>query len=84
MVTNQITTHVSRDQVTKSDWLEETNGELEDRGLVTAALGNTWSHCVNTRLVLQFMEGGKRMVSESPSPVPLPLQVSFPHFCTEQ
>ena len=30
--------------------------------VVTAALGNTWSHCVGTRLVLQFMEEGRRMV----------------------
>ena len=67
-MTNQITTHVLHDQATESDWSEETNGgfkELEDRRLVTAALGNTWSHCVNTRLLLQYMEGGKRMVSKS-------------------
>ena len=64
-MTNQITTRVSRDQVAESDWLEETNREPEDRGLVMAALGNTWSHCVNTRLLLQFMEGGRRMVSKS-------------------
>lgn len=35
-----------------------------DRSVVTAALGNSWSHCVNTRLLLQYMHGGRRLVGE--------------------
>ena len=29
---------------------------------MTVALGNTWSHNVNTRLILQYMEGQERQV----------------------
>ena len=59
LVTNQITTKMSHDQP---------DGELEEvieRGVVTAALGNSWSHCVNTRLLLQYKEEEKRIVSLS-------------------
>ena len=53
-MTNQITTHVSRGH----------DDSTEKGGVVTAALGNTWSHCVNTRLALQYHgEGQKRLVS---------------------
>ena len=50
VVTNQITGTVSPD----------------DSGFtVTAALGNTWSHCVNTRLFMNpSSEGEKRTVSK--------------------
>ena len=54
-MTNQITTHMSHDH----SEVEET---MMERGVVTAALGNTWSHCVNTRLLLQFLPDGKRLV----------------------
>lgn len=30
---------------------------------VTAALGNTWSHSVNTRLILQYLGSERRQVS---------------------
>lgn len=30
---------------------------------MTAALGNTWSHSVNTRLILQYLGSEKRQVS---------------------
>jgi len=62
-VTNQITTHVSHDLGRQSDWSDELDEDLQgDGSVVTAALGNAWSHCVNTRLLLQYMQGGKRMV----------------------
>ena len=32
-------------------------------GYVTVALGNTWSHNVNTRLILQYLDDDKRQVS---------------------
>ena len=49
VVTNQITGALSPDD---SDFT------------VTAALGNTWSHCVNTRLFMNpSSEGDKRTVS---------------------
>ena len=36
----------------------------KDESVVTAALGNTWSHCINTRLLLEYMQGTRRRVSE--------------------
>ena len=33
-----------------------------DGGYVTAALGNTWSHSVNTRLIVQYLDGQRRQV----------------------
>lgn len=41
---------------------EEETTEISD-GYVTVALGNTWSHNVNTRLILQYLDGEKRQVS---------------------
>lgn len=41
---------------------EEETTEISD-GYVTIALGNTWSHNVNTRLILQYLVGEKRQVS---------------------
>ena len=55
VVTNQITRFIYDDP----DWLE---GENET--MVTTALGNTWSHCVNTRLLLSY-SGRNRNVSYS-------------------
>ncbi|XP_063418646.1 DNA repair protein RAD51 homolog 2-like isoform X1 [Mytilus trossulus] len=69
VVTNQITTRFGQNP-TPSD-LEE-GGEIvpeSDTGYVTAALGNTWSHNVNTRLILQYLEGQKRQVLVAKSPV---------------
>lgn len=40
---------------------EEETTEISD-GYVTVALGNTWSHNVNTRLILQYLDGEKRQV----------------------
>ncbi|PVD25728.1 hypothetical protein C0Q70_13388 [Pomacea canaliculata] len=36
---------------------------------MTAALGNTWSHCVNTRLILQFLPERRRQMLVAKSPV---------------
>jgi len=59
VVTNQITGIVSHNDVDESDYLE-----LNNDFTITAALGNTWSHCVNTRLLMTLAsEGDKRIVS---------------------
>lgn len=36
---------------------------------MTAALGNTWSHAVNTRLIVQYLDENFRQVLISKSPV---------------
>ena len=36
--------------------------EEEDGSHVTAALGNTWSHAVNTRLIVQYLDDKFRQV----------------------
>lgn len=33
-----------------------------DSGFVTAALGNTWCHSVNTRLIVQYVDAHQRQV----------------------
>ncbi|KAL5464125.1 hypothetical protein EMCRGX_G033092 [Ephydatia muelleri] len=71
VVTNQITTQVLCDQnepQSDCDWMPE-GGEGASEGVVTSALGNTWSHCVSTRMVLQFREGGRRMITVTKSPL---------------
>lgn len=42
-----------------NDTLSDTNGE---EGLVMPALGSTWSHFINTRIILQFIDNSKREV----------------------
>uniref|UniRef100_A0A8C3QUF6 DNA repair protein RAD51 homolog 2 n=1 Tax=Cyanoderma ruficeps TaxID=181631 RepID=A0A8C3QUF6_9PASS len=64
ILTNQITTSLSSgpgiraDLVSPADDLSLSEGSSvsgkRDSGCVTAALGNTWSHSVNTRLILQY------------------------------
>ncbi|XP_070615111.1 DNA repair protein RAD51 homolog 2 isoform X3 [Erythrolamprus reginae] len=44
------------------------NGE-EKSGYVTAALGNTWSHCVNTRLILQYLDSKIRQILVAKTPI---------------
>ena len=46
----------------------------EDGGYVTAALGTTWSHSVNTRLILQYLDGHRRQVN----------RLLFPHQISTQ
>ncbi|XP_041911354.1 DNA repair protein RAD51 homolog 2-like isoform X5 [Arvicola amphibius] len=36
---------------------------------VVAALGNTWSHCVNTRLILQYLDSQRRQILIAKSPL---------------
>nr|XP_061806849.1 DNA repair protein RAD51 homolog 2-like [Nerophis lumbriciformis] len=61
VLTNQITTHiVNQGSGTASEG---------DSGLVTAALGNTWSHSVNTRFILQYVDGRQRQLLVAKSPV---------------
>ncbi|CAN0095352.1 unnamed protein product, partial [Bubo scandiacus] len=64
ILTNQITTSLSNglaiqaDLVSPADDLSLSEGASgsgkRESGYVTAALGNTWSHSVNTRLILQY------------------------------
>nr|XP_022333078.1 DNA repair protein RAD51 homolog 2-like [Crassostrea virginica] len=65
VVTNQITTRFGH-QATEQD--EEEITEMSE-GYVTVALGNTWSHNVNTRLILQYLDDDKRQVLVAKSPV---------------
>ncbi|XP_042366637.1 DNA repair protein RAD51 homolog 2-like [Plectropomus leopardus] len=57
VLTNQITTHV------------RSQGSEGESGFVTAALGNTWSHSVNTRLIVQYVDSHKRQILIAKSPV---------------
>lgn len=60
VVTNQITGVVPHDDN------ECDCSELDSDFTVTAALGNTWSHCVNTRLLMTpASKGDKRIVSKN-------------------
>lgn len=36
-----------------------------DSSFVTAALGNTWSHSVNTRLIVQYVDAHQRQVRDN-------------------
>ncbi|CAL8316552.1 unnamed protein product [Merluccius merluccius] len=61
VLTNQITTHPGGGG-------SGVPGEV-DSGFVTAALGNTWSHTVNTRLIVQYADAHKRQIVIAKSPV---------------
>ncbi|XP_019625719.1 PREDICTED: DNA repair protein RAD51 homolog 2-like isoform X2 [Branchiostoma belcheri] len=76
IVTNQITTRF------KASWegphvlsgdIDAGNGAgasaAVDGGYVTAALGNTWSHSVNTRLIVQYLDDKYREVMVAKSPI---------------
>ncbi|XP_046550833.1 DNA repair protein RAD51 homolog 2-like [Haliotis rubra] len=71
VVTNQITTRYGRPgAVLDSEHDGSSSVTAEgDAGFVTAALGNTWSHSVNTRLILQYLEADRRQVLVAKSPV---------------
>ena len=44
-------------------YADDTNSTIDPDGTyVTVALGNTWSHCVNTRLIFQYLDDVKRQV----------------------
>ncbi|XP_019306992.1 DNA repair protein RAD51 homolog 2 isoform X4 [Panthera pardus] len=65
ILTNQITTHLSgalasqADLVSPADDLSLSEGP-SGSSCVTAALGNTWSHSVNTRLIFQYLGSERR------------------------
>ncbi|XP_072819382.1 DNA repair protein RAD51 homolog 2 isoform X1 [Vicugna pacos] len=74
ILTNQITTHLSgalasqADLVSPADDLSPSK-DTSGSSCVTAALGNTWSHCVNTRLILQDLGSERRQILIAKSPV---------------
>ncbi|XP_048841771.1 DNA repair protein RAD51 homolog 2 isoform X2 [Brienomyrus brachyistius] len=72
VLTNQITTNLSDlKPATSFKWnsLEGSSLAAEDSGYVTAALGNTWSHSVNTRLIVQYVDAHCRQIIVAKSPV---------------
>ncbi|XP_015447417.1 DNA repair protein RAD51 homolog 2 isoform X1 [Pteropus alecto] len=74
ILTNQITTHLSgalasqADLVSPADDLSLSEGN-SGSSCVTAALGNTWSHSVNTRLVFQYLGSERRQILIAKSPL---------------
>lgn len=50
------------------------NAEV-DSGFVTAALGNTWSHSINTRLIVQYVNAHQRQVRDAPEQSTLILEL---------
>ncbi|XP_024424067.2 DNA repair protein RAD51 homolog 2 isoform X3 [Desmodus rotundus] len=74
ILTNQITTHLSRalasqaDLVSPADDLSLSEG-TSGPSCVTAALGNTWSHSVTTRLIFQHLGSERRQVLIAKSPL---------------
>jgi len=80
VVTNQITTRFvglgtgAGNPLNSSEAFEDVDGadaepEGDDGSHVTTALGNTWSHAVNTRLIVQYLDDKFRQVLISKSPV---------------
>ncbi|XP_004349738.2 hypothetical protein CAOG_01223 [Capsaspora owczarzaki ATCC 30864] len=76
VVTNQVTTSVSmrasfdgNNYGGASSAQRETDGVENVEAQVTAALGNTWSHCVNTRLVVEYVTDELRTVKIAKSPI---------------
>ncbi|CAL1531311.1 unnamed protein product [Lymnaea stagnalis] len=72
ITTNQITTKF-RDFDSRAIILEEAvrgnDLDLHPHSFLTAALGNTWSHSVNTRLILQYQTSDTRQILVAKSPV---------------
>ncbi|CAK6431974.1 unnamed protein product [Pipistrellus nathusii] len=74
ILTNQITTHLSgalasqADLVSPADDLPLSEGP-SGSSCVTAALGNTWSHSVNTRLIFQILGSERRQILIAKSPL---------------
>ncbi|XP_033102996.1 DNA repair protein RAD51 homolog 2-like [Anneissia japonica] len=72
VVTNQITTRYgSQELANQSEDQKKTKAFVigSGDGQVTAALGNTWSHSINTRLLLQYHDNTTREVMIAKSPV---------------
>ncbi|XP_054386747.2 DNA repair protein RAD51 homolog 2 isoform X5 [Pongo abelii] len=74
ILTNQVTTHLSgalasqADLVSPADDLSLSEG-TSGSSCVIAALGNTWSHSVNTRLILQYLDSERRQILIAKSPL---------------
>ncbi|XP_023930394.1 DNA repair protein RAD51 homolog 2 isoform X2 [Lingula anatina] len=69
VVTNQITTRFGFN-LSEVDVMEkEDSVTSSENGYVTAALGNTWSHSVNTRLIIQYLDDRYRQILIAKSPV---------------
>ncbi|KAK6479146.1 DNA repair protein RAD51-like protein 2-like [Huso huso] len=76
VLTNQITTHLSRKGTAPShlecnvpEGKESPVSADGESGYVTAALGNTWSHSVNTRLIVQYLDSQRRQIIVAKSPI---------------
>ncbi|XP_033632282.1 DNA repair protein RAD51 homolog 2-like [Asterias rubens] len=76
IVTNQVTTWIGAQRASLQDPAVDKGsaGTVDDcRGdggsYVMAALGNTWSHSVNTRLILQYLDESRREVLVAKSPI---------------
>ncbi|XP_055990000.1 DNA repair protein RAD51 homolog 2 [Sorex fumeus] len=74
ILTNQITTHLSRALATQADLVSPADDLSLCEGpsgssCVTAALGNTWSHSVNTRLIFQHLGSERRQILIAKSPL---------------
>ncbi|XP_062974915.1 DNA repair protein RAD51 homolog 2 isoform X2 [Elgaria multicarinata webbii] len=79
ILTNQITTWLSDGLAVQADllspaddlFLSEGSSRIGDggSGYVTAALGNTWSHSVNTRLILQYLDSKTRQLLVAKCPI---------------
>eukprot|EP00062_Callorhinchus_milii_P021010 gi/632977274/ref/XP_007905256.1/ PREDICTED: DNA repair protein RAD51 homolog 2 isoform X1 [Callorhinchus milii] len=79
ILTNQITTRLSQDYTGLSQlntgagvapMTADSGVNLDEHsGYTTAALGNTWSHSVNTRLIMQYLDYHRRQVIVAKSPL---------------
>ncbi|XP_036981780.1 DNA repair protein RAD51 homolog 2 isoform X4 [Artibeus jamaicensis] len=74
ILTNQITTHLSRALASQADLVSPADDLSLSEGpsgpsCVTAALGNTWSHSVNTRLIFQLLGSERRQILIAKSPL---------------
>eukprot|EP00072_Mus_musculus_P061482 XP_011242336.1 PREDICTED: DNA repair protein RAD51 homolog 2 isoform X5 [Mus musculus] len=55
-----------RPELRPQQWLQQgTSGS----SCLVAALGNTWGHCVNTRLILQYLDSERRQILIAKSPL---------------
>ncbi|XP_077995121.1 DNA repair protein RAD51 homolog 2-like [Glandiceps talaboti] len=76
VVTNQITTRL-RSAVQQNKPRKTYVDVEETESYVTAALGDSWTHSVNTRLILQFAGDLKRQIIVAKSPVAPVASISY-------
>ncbi|XP_062909017.1 DNA repair protein RAD51 homolog 2 isoform X1 [Mobula hypostoma] len=79
ILTNQITTRIGQRQAANfrpgsvvDDLLSSEGCGVSpdgETGYATAALGNTWSHSVNTRLIMQYLDYHSRQIIVAKSPL---------------